>query len=133
MVRLGFFLFFCSLLASNAVSQQCDSIARFGFNAEALPLYKGELREFVQNSIVYPQRALQDTIEGKVFVTFIVDTLGITMNHCIAKGVRDDLDQEALRIARLIKYEKPAMRKGKPIYFEITIPIVFCITSENEY
>ncbi len=85
----------------------------------------GDVRAFIQSNLCYPFSALEDSIEGTVYVSYVVDTLGFTQKHTIAKGIRDDLNKEALRVAQLIKYEKPAMLKGKPILFYETIPIKF--------
>lgn len=60
-----------------------------------------------------------------VYVSYTVDTLGLTTKLQVVKGVRSDLNDEALKLAKLIKYEKPAMLGGQPILFQLTIPIRF--------
>ncbi|HOW20834.1 MAG TPA: energy transducer TonB, partial [Tenuifilaceae bacterium] len=52
-------------------------------------------------------------------------TSGLTINHKVAKGIREDLNNEALRVAKLIKFDRPALQKGRPIEVEYTVPIVF--------
>ena len=39
----------------------------------------------------YPPKALRDSLEGRVDVECIVDTLGFTINHKIIRGVRQDI------------------------------------------
>lgn len=86
------------------------------------------LYEFILVNLVYPQSAVDDCIEGRVFVGFIVDTLGNTSNHKILKGVREDIDNEALRIARLIKFDKPAFSwRDEPVEIEYVLPINFTL------
>ncbi|MGV8091901.1 MAG: energy transducer TonB [Mangrovibacterium sp.] len=123
-----FFIVFLLFTVSNGYAQRDTGIYKMGYIFETGPLFKGgeeALREFVEELIIYPLSAIKDSLEGKVYVTYIIDTLGFTREHYIEKGIRDDLNKEALRVAQLIKYEKPAMLKGKPILFYETIPIKF--------
>jgi protein TonB len=98
---------------------------------EEAPLFNGDLNEFIQNEIVYPLDARKDTIEGTVIISFKIDTLGLTNNHEVVKGIREDVNNEALRIAKLIKFDRPALQKGKPITVEYTVPIVFDLLHLN--
>ena len=50
---------------------------------------------------------------------------GFTFGHKVIKGVREDLDNEALRVTTLIKFERPAFQRGKPIEVKYTVPVVF--------
>jgi len=63
---------------------------------------------FLAENLKYPESAKADKIEGQVFVQFWIDTLGFTSEHKIIQSVRQDLDDEALRVAKLIKYDVPA-------------------------
>lgn len=98
---------------------------------ETSPVYKGDLVSFIQNHIHYPDQALKDSLTGKVIVGFWIDTLGITTDHYIAKGIRCDMDKEALRVAKLIKYDKPAMQKGKPIKVKMLVPVDFILKKDS--
>jgi len=92
---------------------------------EETPFFNGDLKEFIQGELIYPLSAKKDTVEGTVVISFIIDTLGLTINHRVVKGIRDDLNNEALRIAKQIKFDKPALQKGEPIAVEYTVPIIF--------
>lgn len=54
------------------------------------------------SQLKYPADAKARHIEGKVWVTFAVDTLGRVSDHKILKGLGGGCDEEALRIARSI-------------------------------
>ncbi|MDR2972384.1 MAG: energy transducer TonB [Bacteroidales bacterium] len=85
-----------------------------------------KLFEFIQENLVYPATAKADKIEGQVFVEFWIDTTGVTSEHKIIKSVRQDLDDEVLRVARLIKFDVPAhCYNGKPIGICWQFPIRF--------
>lgn len=62
--------------------------------AERLALYTATLK--------YPAAAQQNNLEGKVTVSFVVDTLGHVAEHRVVRGIGSGCDEEALRVARLI-------------------------------
>jgi protein TonB len=125
MVRI-YIMTFLFLLANFAKGQTVDSteINMITFIEEA-PLFNGDLKEFIQGELDYPLSAKKDTIEGTIVISFIIDTSGLTINHKVTKGIREDLNNEALRVAKLIKFDRPAMQKDRPIEVEYTVPVVF--------
>ena len=92
---------------------------------ESAPLFKGCLSKFIADNIKYPKTAQMDSLEGTVFVSYWIDVNGSTLNHKIEKGIRNDLNNEALRVTKLIHYKKPAIQKGKAIKVRFVVPIKF--------
>ncbi len=121
--------FFCGISVFSQIRN--DSIEEIGFgtpeNVAEYRKNKGleELTKFITQNLQYPETALRDSLEGRVITHFWIDTLGNTYDHKIVRGVREDLDNEALRVIRLLKYEVPASNRGKPIAVGFTLPIVF--------
>ena len=102
-------------------------------NIENPPYFKGDLKSFIQQQVHYPKTALADSIEGKVFVSFMIDTAGNTVKHKVIRGIREDVNQEALRVTRLIKFERPATKRGgKPINVRFTVPVEFKLPDKGE-
>lgn len=129
MVKSIFLLIFNFIVYFQAFSQNCDSII---FNEiENLPEFGGDLNKFILDSICYPQQAWVDNISGTVYITFMVNEDGNTSDHKVVRGIRKDLDDEAIRVARLIKFEKPAMNAGKPEKYKYLLPVEFRI-KENK-
>lgn len=93
--------------------------------AEEMPVYKDSLELFIQSNICYPESACIDSVEGKVFIQYYVETDGTTSNHSILRGIREDLNCEAIRVARLIVYDEPARERGTPVKIRRFIPVVF--------
>ena len=112
-------------MTATSYAQTNDSIEEMGFPFEYGPVFNGDLIGFVQGQIVYPLSAIKDSVQGMVYVAYTIDTLGFTTKLYVAKGIRRDLNEEALRVAKLIKYEKPAMLGGHPILFRFTLPVRF--------
>lgn len=110
-----------------------DSIEEFmpGIYIESMPQFRRDknseekLLNFISTHLHYPTTALNDSIEGRVIIQFWVDTLGNTDNHKVIRGVREDIDNEALRVSKLLKFEIPALQRGRPIRIMYTLPFVF--------
>ena len=82
-----------------------------------------KLLSFVSSQLKYTDTITQSKI---VYIAFGIDTLGFTYNHVILKPTTDSLlDEEALRVCRLIKFKYPAMQKDKPVSIEFVLPVKF--------
>ncbi|MFR3853121.1 MAG: TonB family protein [Odoribacter splanchnicus] len=64
---------------------------------------------------------------GKVWVQFVVDEQGKVMQPQIVKGIDPLLDQEALRIVKLMPDWKPAQQNGKSVEASFLLPLDFSI------
>lgn len=85
--------------------------------------------EFLKQNIYYPVSARRDHIEGEVLVTFVVDKTGVIRNVVIKKGVREDLDNEAIRVMQIMPKWSPGKIKGVPVSVKYTIPIHFHLSN----
>ena len=131
MVRIYMLTLFFALAAFvNAQTVDTAKVEMITFIEEA-PVFNGNLKEFIQGELAYPLSAKKDTIEGIVVIFFKIDTLGLTVNHKVVKGIREDLNNEAHRVAKLIKFDKPALQKGRPIEVEYTVPVEFKLPKQS--
>lgn len=95
---------------------------------EEMPEFPGgeiALRNYIAKAIVYPPVAQENGIQGKVFVTFVVNKDGSVSNAKIARGVDASLDQEALRVVSTLPKWKPGKQRGVPVRVSYTVPISF--------
>ena len=77
---------------------------------EEMPEFPGGEKaviEYIKNNTIYPQNAIKDSIQGKVHLTFIIDSVGSTGNFQILKSVRDDVDNECIRVIQGMPKWKP--------------------------
>ena len=71
------------------------------------------LRSFIKNNLKYPQKALENKIEGNVLVRYKVNSIGEIFNIQIIQGLGFGCDEEAIRIIKKLKYPKLLNRKIK--------------------
>lgn len=112
-------ILFMLLVALDGIAQEGLLITRISSS----PVFKGDLIHFIQTNIRYPSSAVLDSVQGRVNVEFIIDTIGYTFNHRILKGgIREDLNQEALRVTRLDKnLILLAFQKDKPVVIKYVV------------
>ena len=82
---------------------------------------------FIAQSIVYPEQAKTDGVEGRVFVQFIVEPDGNIGDVTLFRGIGGGCDEEALRVIKAMPQWKPARFKGKPTRSRFQIPIKFML------
>lgn len=98
------------------------------FIVEEMPEFPGgeaALRQFIAQSVKYPVIAQENGIQGRVYVTFVVDADGGISDPRVARGVDPSLDKEALRVVSMLPKWKPGKQRGKPVRVSYTVPINF--------
>lgn len=104
--------------------------AQVFFIVEDMPEFPGgelALRKYIANSIKYPVIAQENGIQGKVYVTFVVDKDGSISDARVARGVDPSIDKEALRVVNLLPKWKPGKQRGKAVRVSYTVPINFVL------
>ena len=98
---------------------------------EAKPTFNGgdadSFVKYVQQNIKYPENALENGVEGKVTVNFVVDANGKIRNAKVVNGVDDELNAEALRVVESAPAWTPAKQNGKNVPVTCSIPVTFKI------
>ncbi|MGY3091037.1 protein TonB [Hymenobacter sp. UYAg731] len=98
------------------------------FTAEEMPAFPGgdaALVKFLSSKVQYPAAALDRSLSGKVHVSFTVDPAGHLHDPRVVRGLGNGLDEEALRLVRLMPWWTPGRVHGQPVWVSVTMPIVF--------
>lgn len=99
------------------------------YKAPILKTGEVSIMEFVYRRIVYPQRALEEDIQGSVYVIFDIKTDGTVGNVAVKWGVNPILDKEAVRVINLLQFSSSAMFKDERIALNcVMVPIQFRIS-----
>jgi protein TonB len=96
---------------------------------EDMPKFKGgdinRFREWVQKRVRYPELAAENGIQGRVFITFVVETNGNVSNVTITRSVDALLDEAAKEAVAASPKWEPGMQRGRPVRVRYSIPIIF--------
>ncbi len=84
-----------------------------------------EFYNYVSNNLHYTNKALNDKIEGKVFIEFIVNVDGTISDVKILRGIGSGLDEEAKRVVEGSPIWIPGKQKGHIIRQKMVLPITF--------
>ncbi len=93
---------------------------------ESVPEFPGgesQMLAFIIRNFSYPASALRDKIEGKIIVNFVVHKSGKVGSVQVKQGVRDDLDQEIVRIIASMPEWVPGFQNGKAVDVAYNVPI----------
>jgi protein TonB len=97
---------------------------------EQMPEFPGgaiALRKYLASSVKYPVIAQENGVQGKVFVSFVVDISGSISNVRVARGVDDSLDKEAMRVVKSMPKWIPGKQNGQAVRVSYTVPINFVL------
>lgn len=93
---------------------------------EQMPSYPGDLGKWLSSTLRYPDSARAHNAEGKCLVQFIVTGEGKITNAFVATSSGNAyLDEEAMRVVKLMPPWKPGRHMGKPVDVFFTLPVTF--------
>lgn len=97
------------------------------------PIYEGgprALRAFIGQNLRYPEEALKAKVEGTVVLKYSIDHKGGVVDTKVISGLGYGCDEEAGRLARLLKFEVPKTR-GVKVLFHKDIKIHFRLPKQK--
>jgi len=100
---------------------------------EQMPQFPGgekELIKFISNNIIYPDKAKDDKIEGKVICRFLVNKDGSISDIQVIRSLNSLLDAEAVRVLKLLPNFNPGMQDNNPVRVWYTLPVVFKLKND---
>lgn len=96
--------------------------------AEVMPEFPGgnnALLNYLAGNVNYPLIAQENGIEGKVYVSFVVDEEGNILEVALIRGVDNSLDNEAIRVVKTMPKWRPGKQGGKAVKVRYSVPINF--------
>ena len=88
------------------------------------------LINFISSTIVYPEYAKENEIQGRVYLQFVVKSDGTLSDIQVARSVPGGsmLDKEAIRVLKLTSGKwKPASHNGRPVSCRMNFPVSFVL------
>jgi protein TonB len=85
------------------------------------------MHKFIQDNLKYSVDAKNKGIAGTVFVEFVVEEDGIIIDVRILVGLNPELDEEAIRVVKMLPKWNPGKIRGKPTRCYFNLPVRFTI------
>lgn len=88
--------------------------------------------EYLSKNIKYPVVAEENGVQGRVIVTFIVESDGSVTNTKVVKSVDPSLDKEALRVVKSMPHWIPGRQNGSAVRVQYTVPVTFKLEESSQ-
>lgn len=132
----GLFLVLLVCLPSFAQQKPVEKVDSDGvyLMPDQLPEFPGGIQammKFLSTNIKYPVEAQKKGISGRVIVQFVIMEDGTLDQAKVVRGVDPLLDEEALRVVKLMPKWKPGMDRGEAVKVRFTAPIMFNLSKKD--
>lgn len=114
-------------VASPPPSRDANYLYEVADEPPSFPGGKNALVSFLGKSIHYPSEAQENNIQGRVVVSFVVETDGSISNVAVVKSVDPALDKEAVRVIKHMPKWIPGKDQGEIVRVKYTLPVTFKI------
>jgi len=97
---------------------------------EKMPEYPGGIEKlftYLSENMDYPDMAKDAKIQGKVYITFVVDKDGSIAGVKVLRGIGGGCDEEAIRVVKSMPKWNPGKQRGRPVRVQYNLPINFVL------
>ena len=99
---------------------------------EQQPQFPGGVKNlmlYIKKSINYPEDAIKNNSQGRVFVSITITKEGEIINPRVLNKIDKSLGDEAIRIIKNMPKWKPGKQHNRPVDVKYTIPILFKLSN----
>ena len=124
-VALMMLVLFFSFMTSTAQTKKNNMVFDV---VEVMPQFPGgqiAMLKYIMENIKYPKQIMEEGIQGRVTVRFIVEKDGRVSNVRLLRSVQSALDKEAIRVVKSMPKWTPGKQNGKPVRVRFNLPVMF--------
>ncbi len=114
-------------IASELPVEEIEEIFEF---VELMPEFEGGMEAFntyLKKNLRYPQMAKEAKIQGRVFVSFVIEKDGNISDVTVLRSVHQTLDAEAVRVISGMPPWIPGRQNQQTVRVRFTIPVNFVL------
>ncbi len=101
--------------------------------AETMPSFQGgdlnTFRKWVQDNVRFPQIALENGIQGRVTLTFVIEKDGRLTNIQVLQTPDRSLSEEAIRVLSKSPKWSPGKQRNQTVRVKYTLPVDFRVAN----
>lgn len=91
------------------------------------------LEKWVYQYLKYPQYAVDNGIQGRVVVDFVIDEKGEVQDVRVTRGIHVTLDDEAVRVVAASPKWRPGRHRGKKVKVALSVAIDFRLEKKGSF
>lgn len=80
---------------------------------------------YIAKNTKYPAIARENNIEGRVFISFVVEKDGNISDVKVVRGIGGGCDEEAKRVIKALPKFTPGKQNGRPVRVQFNVPVNF--------
>ena len=122
------------VVVEKPVEKPKEAVAQVFHSVEQMPQFPGgeaALMKYLQSHINYPPMAVENGVQGRVVVQFVVDKTGKVGEVVVVRTVDKDLDKEAVRVCKSLPKFTPGRQNGQAVAVWYTLPVTFKLQGTN--
>jgi len=99
-------------------------------SVEQVPEFPGGLTafgNFLEKNMRYPAEMRRNNVQGRVIISFVVETDGSLSGFKVARGIGYGADEEAIRVLAQSPKWTPGIQNGKKVRVAYSVPISFSL------
>lgn len=98
---------------------------------EEMPEFPGgqeAMFAYIGKELKYPEQAVEEGIEGVVFISFVVEKDGSITHVSVLRGIGGGCNEEAVRVVSAMPNWKPGKQRGEAVRVKYNLPIRYKLT-----
>jgi TonB family protein len=88
--------------------------------------------QYLFQNLEYPEEAMEQGVQGTVFVSFVVEIDGSITNAKIIRGLSSEIDEEVLRLVNNMPKWAPGRIKGQKVRTIFRMPVRFALITDDD-
>ncbi len=116
------------IVNSEPLSEKKNEEDQLYVMVEDMPEFPGGvegIKNWVSSNLKYPTIALRNKVEGRVYISFVIDKSGQVNDVKVLRSVNPVFNEEAIRIVASMPAWKPGLQEGKPVRVSYVFPVNF--------
>ncbi|RNL50274.1 energy transducer TonB [Pedobacter jejuensis] len=97
-------------------------------SVDKVPEFPGGMKDFYDylgKNIKFPAKAKKDNVQGKVWLSFVVENSGKLTDITVTRGLTKETDAEAVRVFQQSPKWNAGIVKGKPVRVKYNMNVNF--------
>lgn len=116
-------------MQSSIEEEEAEGVEIFAIAEQAPEFPGGDKKriEFLTENIKYPDQALENGVQGTVYIGFVVEKDGSITDTRVLRGIGKGCEEEAFRAIRMMPKWKPGTQSKQPVRMQVNLPITFTL------
>lgn len=86
---------------------------------------------YLSRNLVYPEEAVEEGVEGRVMVRFVVERDGSLGEVGVVRRLHASLDREAIRVVKRMPKWSPGVKDDRPVRVLYNLPVTFKLMQDE--